>query len=171
VGDTLRFVDWHSGAPGICQQPAESVPSFPAQVVAASGRVAVAVDLRHPSAAAYLDPAKLGWLRDAAAITDRLLLPTMRSLFAADYQPPAGGGGRFYLLLGHLPAPFQSFAGFAYDGPLPTVNIASQASCPRASEMVVAASAPVGSRISRSTRTRTGRRACSCTSTPTTPTC
>jgi len=133
VGDTLRFVDWHSGAPGICQQPAESVPSFRAQVVAVSGRVAVAVDLRHPSAAAYLDPAKLGWLRDAAAMTDRLLLPTMRSLFAADYVPPAGGGGRFYVLLGNL----QFGTGFAYDGPLPTVNVASQASCPRASEMVV----------------------------------
>ena len=138
VGDTLRFVNWFSGTPQICQQPAESVPSFQAKVVAVSGKVAVAVDLRHPSAAAYLDPAKLGWLRDAAAMTDRLLLPTMRSIFDADYQPPAGGGGRFYLVLGNLPPAFQSFAGFAYDGPLPTVNLASQASCPRASEMVVA---------------------------------
>ena len=78
VGDTLRFVDWRSGAPGICQQPADAVPSFPAQVIAVSGRVAVVVDLRHPLAAAYLDPAKLGWLRDAVALTDRWLLPTMR---------------------------------------------------------------------------------------------
>jgi hypothetical protein len=131
-GDTLRFVDWFSGAPQICHQPAESVPSFQAKVVAVSGRVAVVVDLRHPSAAAFLDPAKLGWLRDAAAMTDRLLLPTMRSLFDAGFQPPAGGGGRFYVLLGNL----QSGTGFAYDGPLPTVNVASQASCPRASEMV-----------------------------------
>jgi hypothetical protein len=84
----------------ICHQPAESVPSFRAKVVAVSGQVAVVVDLRHPSAAAYLDPAKLGWLRDAAAMTDRLLLPTMRSLFDADFRPPAGGGGRFYVLLG-----------------------------------------------------------------------
>ena len=137
AGDTLRFVDWFSGSPDICNQPAGSVPSFQAKVIAVSGSVAVAVDLRHPSAGAYLDPAKLGWLRDAAAMTDRLLLPTMRSLFDADYLPPAGGGGRFYLVLGDLPSPFQSFAGFAYDGPLPTVNIASQASCPRASEMVV----------------------------------
>ena len=137
VGDTLRFVDWFSGAPQICHQPAESVPSFRAKVVAVSGSVAVVVDLRHPSAATYLDPAKVGWLRDAAVMTDRLLLPTMRSVFNADYIPPAGGGGRFYLLLGFMPAAFQSFAGFAYDGPLPTVNIASQASCPRASEMVV----------------------------------
>jgi hypothetical protein len=137
AGDTLRFVDWFSGAPQICSQPAESVPSFEAKVVAVSGRVAVVVDLRHPSAAAYNDPATLGWLRDAAAITDRLLLPTMRSLFDAEYVPPAGGGGRFYLLLGSMPAAFGSFAGFAYDGPLPTVNIASQASCPRSSEMVV----------------------------------
>ncbi|MEW5927203.1 MAG: hypothetical protein AB1941_06955 [Gemmatimonadota bacterium] len=133
AGDTLRFVDWFSGTPQICHQPAESVPSFKAKVVAVSGRVAVVVDLRHPSAAAFLDPAKNGWLRDAAAMTDRLLLPTMRSVFAADYLPPAGGGGRFYVLLGSL-----SFGlGFAYDGPLPTVNVASQASCPRASEMVV----------------------------------
>ena len=51
--------------------------------------------------------------------------------------PPAGGGGRFYLKLGSMPAVFGSFGGFAYDGPLPTVNVASQASCPRASEMVV----------------------------------
>ena len=137
AGDTLRFVDWPSGAPQICTQPAESVPSFRAKVVAVSGRVAVVVDLRHPSAAAYLDPATLGWLRDAAAMTDRLLLPTMRSVFAADYVPPAGGGGRFYVLLGSMPAAFQSSTGFAYDGPLPTVNVASQASCPRASEMVV----------------------------------
>ena len=133
AGDTLRFVDWFSGTPQICHQPAESVPSFRAKVVAVSGRVAVVVDLRHPSAAAFLDPAKNGWLRDAAAMTDRWLLPTMRSVFDADFQPPAGGGGRFYVLLGSL-----SFGlGFAYDGPLPTVNVASQASCPRASEMVV----------------------------------
>ena len=137
AGDTLRFVDWHSGAPQICHQPAESVPSFRAQVVAVSGSVVVVVDLRHPAAPAFLDPSKLGWLRDAAAMADRLLLPTMRSLFAADYQPPAGGGGRFYVLLGTMPAAFGAFTGFAYDGPLPTVNIASQASCPRASEMVV----------------------------------
>jgi hypothetical protein len=131
AGDTLRFVDWFSGRARICQLPADSVPSFRAQVVAVAGQVAVVVDLRHPSA--YLDPARLGWLRDAAALTDRLLLPTMRSVFDADYRPPAGGGGRFYLLLGALP----SATGFAYDGPLPTVNVASQASCPRASEMVV----------------------------------
>lgn len=137
VGDTLRFVDWHSLAPGICSQPAESVPSFQAKVIAVSGNVAVVVDLRHPAAAAFLDPAKLGWLRDATAMTDRLLLPTMRSLFAADYQPPAGGGGRFYVLIGTMPAAFGAFTGFAYDGPLPTVNVASQANCPRASEMVV----------------------------------
>jgi hypothetical protein len=133
VGDTLRFVDWFSGKPGICHEPAESVPSFRAKVVAVSGQVAVVVDLRHPSAAAFIDPAKNGWLRDAAAMADRLLLPTMRSVFDADFQPPAGAGGRFYVLLGSL-----SFGlGFAYDGPLPTVSIASQASCPRASEMVV----------------------------------
>jgi hypothetical protein len=84
AGDTLRFVDWFSGAPQICHQPVESVPSFRAKVLAVSGSVAVVVDLRHPSAAA-----------------------------------------------------FGSFTGFAYDGPLPTVNVASQASCPRASEMVV----------------------------------
>lgn len=137
AGDTLRFVDWFSGAPQICHQPPQSVPSFQAKVVAVSGQVAVVVDLRHPAAAAYLDPAKLGWLRDAAAMTDRLLLPTMRSLFDADYQPPAGGGGRFFVLLGTMPAAFGAFTGFAYDGPLPTVNVASQASCPRASEMVV----------------------------------
>ncbi|HEX8359981.1 MAG TPA: hypothetical protein VF613_07740 [Longimicrobium sp.] len=133
AGDTLRFVDWFSGMPQICHQPAESVPSFQAQVVAVSGKVAVVVDLRHPLAAAYLDPAKIGWLRDAAAMADRLLLPTMRSIFDADHVPPAGGGGRFYVLLGTL----QNATGFAYDGPLPTVNVASQASCPRASEMVV----------------------------------
>jgi hypothetical protein len=133
VGDTLRFVDWFSGAPQICNQPAESVPSFKAKVVAVSGTVVVVVDLRHQSAAAFLEPGKLGWLRDAAAMADRLLLPTMRSLFDADYVRPAGGGGRFYVLLGSL----ANATGFAYDGPLPTVNIASQASCPRASEMVV----------------------------------
>jgi hypothetical protein len=133
VGDTLRFVDWFSGSPGICHQPAESVPSFRAQVVALSGRVAVVVDLRHPLAAGFIDPAKNGWLRDAAAMADRWLLPTMRSVFAADFGPPAGGGGRFYVLLGTL----QFGTGFAYDGPLPTVSVASQASCPRASEMVV----------------------------------
>ena len=133
VGDTLRFVDWHSASPQICHQPAETVPSFKAQVVAVSGQVAVVADLRHPLAATFTDPAKNGWLRDATAMADRWLLPTMRSVFDAGFQPPAGGGGRFYVLLGSL-----SFGlGFAYDGPLPTVNVASQASCPRASEMVV----------------------------------
>lgn len=133
AGDTLRFVDWFSGAAQLCHQPAASVPSFPARVVAVSGSVAVVVDLRHPSAAAFLDPAKLGWLRDAAAMTDRLLLPTMRSIFDADYRPPAGGGGRFYVLLGNL----QNATGFAYDGPLGSATFTSQASCPRSSEMVV----------------------------------
>ena len=133
VGDTLRFVDWASGAPQICHQPAASVPSFQAKVVALSGRVAVVVDLRHPLAAAFTDPAKNAWLHEATAMADRWLLPTMRSVFDPDFQPPAGGGGRFYVLLGTL----QNGTGFAYDGPLPTVNIASQASCPRASEMVV----------------------------------
>ncbi|HEX8452266.1 MAG TPA: hypothetical protein VF647_09235 [Longimicrobium sp.] len=133
MGDTLRFVDWFSGKPGICHLPADSVPTFQAKVVAVSGRVAVVVDLRHPLAAGFIDPAKNGWLRDAAAMADRWLLPTMRSVFDADFQPPAGGGGRFYVLLGTL----QLGTGFAYDGPLPTVNVASQASCPRASEMVV----------------------------------
>ena len=147
AGDTLRFVDWFSGAPQICHQPAESVPSFRAKVVAVSGSVAVVIDLRHPSAAAFLDPAKLGWLRDAAAMTDRLLLPTMRSLFDADYAPPAGGGGRFYVMLGTMPAAFGAFTGFAYDGPLPTVNVASQASCPRASEMVVSTVSADGWRL------------------------
>jgi hypothetical protein len=137
AGDTVRFVDWFSGTPQLCYQPAESVPSFPAQVVAVSGRVAVAVDLRHPLAAAYLDPAKLGWLRDAVALTDRWLLPAMRSVFDAGYQPPAGGGGRYYLLIGNLPAPFQSYAGTGVDGPVPGMTVASQATCPRASEMVV----------------------------------
>lgn len=137
VGDTLRFVDWFAGTPGICTLPAESVPSFPARVVAVAGQVVVVLDLRHPSAAAYQDPATLGWLREAAAMTDRLLLPTMRSVFDPDYAPPAGGGGRFWLKLGSMPPVYADFAGFAYDGPLPTVNIASQASCPRSSEMVV----------------------------------
>lgn len=140
VGDTLRFVDWYSGTTQICHQPADSVPSFRAKVVAVSGRVAIAADLRHPSAAAFLDPAKNGWLHDAAAMADRLLLPTMRSLLDADFQPLAGGGGRYYLLIGNLPPGFQSSIGFAFDGPVANVifaNVASQASCPRASEMVV----------------------------------
>ena len=47
VGDTLQFVDWFSGAAGICNQSAESVPSFKAKVVAVAGRVVVVVDLRH----------------------------------------------------------------------------------------------------------------------------
>lgn len=137
VGDTLRFVDWYSGTPQICQVPAESVPSIEAQVVAISGSVVVVVDLRHSMAATYLDPAKLGWLRDAAAMTDRLLLPTMRSIFDPDYLPPAGGGGRFFVLLGTMPPNFEAFVGYAFDGPLPAANVASQASCPHASEMVV----------------------------------
>src|SRR5688500_1012203 len=43
AGDTLRFVNWFSGAPDMCHQPAESVPSFQAKVVAVSGKVAVVV--------------------------------------------------------------------------------------------------------------------------------
>jgi hypothetical protein len=66
-----------------------------------------------------------------------LLLPTMRSVFDPDFVPLAGAGGRYYVLLANLPAAFQGFTGYAYDGQLPNVNVASQASCPRASEMVV----------------------------------
>jgi hypothetical protein len=136
VGDTLRFVDWFSGAAGICNQSAESVPSFMAKVVAVEGRVVVVADLRQPAAAALQNPATLGWLRDAAAVTDKLLLPTMRSLFAADFAPLAGGGGRFWVMLGTIPG-LPGFGGFAYDGPLGTANIFPQSSCPRSSEMVV----------------------------------
>ncbi len=136
VGDMLRFVDWFSGSAQICNQPAESVPSFNAKVVAVAGRVIVVVDQRQPAAAAFQDPATLGWLRDAAAKTDGLLLPTMRSLFAADFTPLAGGAGRFWVMLGTVPG-LPNFGGFAYDGPLGTANIFPQSSCPRSSEMVV----------------------------------
>jgi hypothetical protein len=136
VGDTLNFVDWFSGAAGICNQAAESVPSFKAKVVAVEGRVVVVADLRQPAAAAFQNPATLGWLRDAAAATDKLLLPTMRSLFAADFAPLAGGGGRFWVMLGTVPG-LPNFGGFAYDGPLGTANIFPQSTCARSSEMVV----------------------------------
>ena len=134
VGDTLRFVDWFAGpAETICEQSVETIPSFNAKVVAVSGKVVVVVDLRHSYAPLLLEAAKLPWLSEAAAMTDRLLLPTMRSIFDPDYQPPAGGGGRFFVLVGNLP----NGAGFAYDGPLGTANIFSQAECARSSEMVV----------------------------------
>ena len=136
VGDTLSFVDWFSGAAQICQQPAESVPSFKAKVVAVEGRVVVVADLRQPAAAAFQNPATLGWLREAAAATDKLLLPTIRSIFAADFAPLAGGGGRFWVMLGTVPG-LPNFGGFAYDGPLGTANIFPQSSCARSSEMVV----------------------------------
>ena len=136
VGDTLNFVDWFSGAAGICNQSAESVPGFKAKVVAVAGKVVVVADLRQPAAAACQDPATLGWLRDAATETDKLLLPTMRSLFAADFAPLAGGGGRFWVMLGTVPG-LPNFGGFAYDGPLGTANIFPQSTCSRSSEMVV----------------------------------
>lgn len=136
VGDTLNFVDWFSGAPQICIQPAASVPSFKAKVVAVEGQVVVVADLRQPAAAAYQDLTTLGWLRDAAAATDQLLLATMRSIFNPDYVPIAGGGGRFFVMLGNVPG-LPGFGGFAYDGPLGTANIFPQTSCPRSSEMVV----------------------------------
>lgn len=136
VGDTLSFVDWFSGTPQICIQPAASVPSFKAKVVAVEGQVVVVADLRQPAAPAFLDPTTLGWLRAAAAATDKLLLPTMRSIFDADYAPLAGGGGRFFLILGNIPG-LPGFGGFAYDGPVGTANIFPQTSCPRSSEMVV----------------------------------
>ena len=140
IGDTLRFVDWFTAPPTgpdappqpICFEDPATVPSFEAQVVALSGNVAVVVDLRHPDAASYLNPATLDWLHAAVAMTDDLLLPTMRSLFAADYEPLAGGGGRFYIMLGNIPS-----GGFAYDGSLPAVTVSPQATCPNASEMVV----------------------------------
>jgi hypothetical protein len=136
VGDTLRFVDWFSGAAQICEQPAESVPSFKAKVVAVAGQVVVVADLRQPAAAAFENQATLGWLRDAAAKADQLLLPAMRSLFAPDYTPLTGGGGRFWVMLGNIPG-LPGFGGFAYDGPLGTANIFPQSSCPRSSEMIV----------------------------------
>ena len=136
VGDTLSFVDWFSEAPQICQQPATSVPSFKAKVVAVEGRVVVVADLRQPAAPAFLEQGKLDWLRTAAATADELLLPTMRSIFDPDYGPLAGGGGRFFVVLGNIPN-LPGFAGFAYDGPIGTSNIFPQTTCPRSSEMVV----------------------------------
>ncbi|HEX6587445.1 MAG TPA: hypothetical protein VF039_00370 [Longimicrobiales bacterium] len=140
VGDTLRFVDWFTAAPTgpdappqpICFPPADSVPTFEAQVVSVSGDVAVVIDLRHPVAAYYLEPSNLAWLHEAVAMTERLLLPTMRSIFDAAYEAPAGGGGRFYVMLGNIGS-----GGFAYDGTLPAVTVSSQELCPNASEMVV----------------------------------
>ena len=141
IGDTLRFVNWFSAAPTgpdaepqpICFQSPDSVPSFKAKVIALSGNVAVVIDLRDSYASYFLDQTQLGWLQSAAAMTNQLLLPTMRSIFDPDYQPPAGGGGRFYVLLTTLN--FQG--GFAYDGTLPAVTVSPQTTCPRASEMVV----------------------------------
>ncbi|HEX6064647.1 MAG TPA: hypothetical protein VFZ04_10535 [Longimicrobiales bacterium] len=140
IGDTLNFVNWFSAAPTgpdfppqpICFQSADAVPSFKAKVVALSGNVAVVIDLRDSYVSFFLNPAQLGWLQEAAAMTDKLLLSTMRSIFDAEYQPPAGGGGRFYVMLGNLPS-----GGFAYDGTLPAVTVMNQETCPRSSEMVV----------------------------------
>jgi hypothetical protein len=108
AGDTLRFVDWYSGAPQICQQPAETVPSFRAKVVAVSGKVAVAVDLRHPLAAAYLDPEKLGWLRTASRIASGQPLRARHSAVGSD--APAGVHGASIGLWGQLPerGPWQT---------------------------------------------------------------
>lgn len=136
VGDTLDFVDWFSGAAQICQQSAATVPSFKAKVVAIAGQVVVVADLRQPVAGAFLNAPSLAWLHNSAAVTDELLLPTMRSIFDPDYVPLAGGGGRFFVVLGNVPG-LPGFAGFAYDGPLGTANIFPQSSCPRSSEMVV----------------------------------
>jgi hypothetical protein len=133
-GQTVTMVNWRGTAADnatLCQQPKSQVPTFSARVVAATPRVVIAVDTRHPQAATLLDETSNGWLREAAQIVESVLLPTMRTVFDPAFQPLGGGGGRFYALLTTM----GGGTGFAYDGILPGATGGSQAICPHASEM------------------------------------
>jgi hypothetical protein len=133
-GSTVTMVDWGwNGEENIalCQLPKNQVPTYQARVIAATPRIVIAVDTRHPQAATHLDPASNAWLREAAQIADPLLVPTMRSIFDPSFQPLAGGGGRYYVVLAHM----SGGTGFAYDGAMPGATGASQSVCPHASEM------------------------------------
>ena len=133
-GQTVTMVNWRGTAVDnavLCQQPRSQVPTFQARVVAATPRVVIVVDTRHPQAAEFLNSTANGWLRAAAQMVESVLLPTMRAVFDPTFQPLAGGGGRFYALLTTM----GGGTGFAYDGVLPGASGGSQAACPHASEM------------------------------------
>lgn len=135
VGDIVTMVQWSGDAAQnetLCRLPREQVPTYPARVVAATSRVVIVVDTRHPQAAVFTNPATGGWLQEAANIVEPLLLPTMRSVFDPAFEPLRGGGGRYYVVLNTM-AP--GALGFAWDGAWPGATGASQASCPHASEM------------------------------------
>jgi hypothetical protein len=133
-GQTVTLVDWRWTAAEnatLCEQPRNAVPTYTAQVVAATPRVVIAVDTRHPQAATFIGAGSNAWLREAALMVESILLPTMRSVFDPAFEPLRGGGGRYYAVLSTMGAG----SGFAYDGMLPGATGGSQAICPHASEM------------------------------------
>lgn len=133
-GQTVTMVAWRGTAADnelLCLQPKHEVPTFSARVVAATPRVVIVVDTRHPQAATFLNASSNAWLREAAEMVEAVLLPTVRTVFDPEFQPLNGGGGRFYALLTGLGAG----SGVAYDGILPGATGGSQAICPHASEM------------------------------------
>lgn len=137
VGGTVTMVDWKwdvAQNEAICQLPKAQVPTFEARVVAATPRIVIAVDLRNPHAATFLDGATNAWLQTAATIAESALLPTMRAVFDPGFEPLRGGGGRYYALLTTL----GGGTAFAYDGTWPGVTGGSQAACPHSSEMTTA---------------------------------
>ncbi|MEW5928935.1 MAG: hypothetical protein AB1941_15855 [Gemmatimonadota bacterium] len=127
-GDTVRFVEWRTVLTrrDNCFLPREQIPTYPVVVAAVSGQTVVAVDARLPNAAAHLSPPALGVYRDAVRLVDPVLLPAMRATFDRDFQPPAGGGGRRWMIVTSTPTALAGDGGTRL----------SQSYCPLASEMV-----------------------------------
>jgi hypothetical protein len=127
-GDTVRFVEWRTvlARRDNCFLPREQIPTYPVVVAAVSGHTVFAVDARLPNAAAHLSPPALDVYRDAVRLVDPVLLPAMRATFDRDFQPPAGGGRRRWMIVTSTPTALAGDGGTRL----------SQSYCPLASEMV-----------------------------------
>lgn len=132
VGDTVRMVDWPLNG---CKGPlSPSTPYYLAEVAAAAGGVLFAVDLRDPDHAAALEPARKAVLQSAAALVDSVLIPATQAVFDPDYEPLAGGAGRYYMLLADIGAPLGISSDNRGGG---GATWSPQRACPAASEMIV----------------------------------
>lgn len=134
VGDTVRFVAWDAmDFNHLCKMDRQTVYndtilSYPAEVAAVAGNIAIVVDLRGPLADKHLSPDGIAALQHAADITAPLLIPTMREVFDPAFEPRPAAGGRMYAII----TPIEDAAGTASDG----FTDFSQPYCPLASEMV-----------------------------------
>lgn len=138
IGDTLRFIEWEVPSPTtianntrLCAEARSALPSYKAIIAAVAGTTVVVVDTRIPRAALFLTAEARQWAHEAAAIADRIIPPTMRSVFGQSWQLPKGAGGRHFVMISEVPGA----TAYAWDGTPPGGNGSPRSMCANSSEM------------------------------------